>query len=331
MTDHETKTKAAPGQAQSSATPDRLTLIAFGAFVLLGGGASIAIRFTYGELAPYWSGVLRIGSAALIFWLLLLVRKVPLPRGRALVGAILFGVLSVGAAFLFIYYGLTKTPASLYQTTVAIVPLLTIFFASAHKLEQLSRRGVVGGILAVVGIAIAVSGSLFSGVAISLPHILAILAGAACFAEAGIVVKLFPRNHPYATNAIAMTVGALILAIASLIKGETWALPSTASTWLAMTYIVLGATVAGFLLYLFILGRWTASGASYGFVLVPIVTVILATFLTDETISLLFLVGAVVVIIGVYIGALMPAKKPAEPAEPVVEDIQVRPGLPTCV
>lgn len=131
--------------AGSSTMPDRTTLMAFAAFVILGSGASIAIRFTYGELAPYWSGVLRFGTAALIFWALMLARRVPVPRGRALVGAAVFGFLSVGAAFIFVYYGLTKTQASLYQTTMAIVPLLTIFFAAGHKLESLRGVGLLVG------------------------------------------------------------------------------------------------------------------------------------------------------------------------------------------
>ncbi|HSG18948.1 MAG TPA: EamA family transporter [Anaerolineae bacterium] len=341
MTNGDTKSGSISADGDSSAIPTTTILGAFAAFIILGSGASLAIRFTYGELAPYWSGVLRFGAAALIFWALLLIRRVPLPRGRALFGAALFGFLSVGAAFLFVYYGLTKTQASLYQTTMAIVPLLTLFFAAAHKLEVLRRRGVFGGILAVAGIAIAVSGSLSAGVEVSLPHILAILAAAACFAEAGIVAKLFPRNHPYATNAVGMTVGVIMLAAASLIRGETWTLPSSAETWLAMLYIILGATVGGFLVYLFLLKRWTASGTSYGFVLIPIGTVVLASLLTDETISLIFLVGAAVVLAGVYVGAIMPAKKPAqevaekpaipEEIEPDAENIQVRPGLPTCV
>jgi drug/metabolite transporter (DMT)-like permease len=75
-----------------------------------------------------------------------------------------------------------------------------------------------------------------------------------------------------------------------------------------MVFLILGATVIGFLLYLFALKRWTASGISYGFVLYPIVTVVLATFLTDEKISPLFLVGAAVVLLGVFVGALMPNK-----------------------
>jgi drug/metabolite transporter (DMT)-like permease len=334
--------------------PDRTTLIAFGGFVLLGGGAALSVRFIYGELAPFWSGALRFGLAALIFWALMVIRRVPLPRGRALIGAILFGLLS-GAAILLMYYGLTKTQASLFQTIAAIIPLLTLLFAAAHRLEKIRRRGVAGGLLAIFGIAIAVSGSLSTGVEVSLPHILAIVAGAACFAEAGIVIKSFPPNHPYATNAVGMTIATLILAAGSLIRGETWVLPSQASTWLALAYIVVGATAVGFLFYLFVLKRWTATGASYGFVLTPIVTVILASLLTDETITLVFVAGAAVVLAGVYVGALTPAKKKAKPSEPAVatepslsvvatessellvatepsmEDIQARPGLPNCI
>ncbi|MGB3714071.1 MAG: EamA family transporter [Candidatus Promineifilaceae bacterium] len=345
MTDNPTKPVTASPAAQSQSLPDRTTLIAFGGFVLIGGGAALSVRYIYGELAPFWSGALRFGLAALIFWALMAIRRVPLPRGRALTGAILFGSLS-GAAMLLIYYGLTKTQASFFQTLAAIVPLLTLLFAAAHGLETLRRRGVAGGLLAVVGIAIAVSGSLSTGVEVSLPHLLAIVAGAACFAEAGIVIKLFPPSHPYATNAVAMTINTSILAAGSLILGETWVFPSLASTWMAMAYIVVGATVVGFLLYLSILKRWTATGASYGFVLTPIVTVILASLLTDETIALVFVAGAAVVLAGVYVGALMPAKKVAEPSvpalatepselavatEPYMEDIHARPGMPNCI
>lgn len=317
------------GSAVDQSTPDRPTLAAFAGFIILAGSVAIAVRFTFGQLSPFWGGFVRFGTAALIFWLLMLVRRVRLPRGRALLGAVIFGALSVGLAMSLAYYGLTKTEASLYSTTVAIVPLLTLIFAAAHGLERFNRRGAAGGLLAVVGIAVAVSGSLLSDVEFSLPHYLAIVAGAACFAESGIVVKLFPPCHPYATNAVAMSVGSLILLTISLISGETWAMPSTVSVWLALAYIIVGGTVATFLLYLFVLQRWTATGTSYGFVLIPVVTVIFATLFTDETISLIFLLGAVIVLVGVYFGALSSSKKPAVPAEE--EDIQARPGVPTCV
>lgn len=327
MAESETITGVGTPHVLSSPSPDRLTLIAFAFFILLAGGAPIAVRFSYADLAPYWSAVLRFSLAALTFWLLMLFRGVRIPRGRALLGALIFGALNVGAAFLLIYYGLTRTGASLASTLVATVPLLTLFFAAAHKLEKMRRRGLIGGLLAMVGIAISVGSSLFSGAEVSLPHVVAILAAAACFAEAGVVIKLLPPCHPYATNAIAMTTGTLILGAASLIGGEPWVLPSSATVLLSLIYLVIG-TVGVFLLYLFILGRWTATGASYAFVLNPLVTMILATFLTDEVISLTFLAGAAVVLLGVYVGALMPGKEPAEPPE---EDIHTRPAVPTCM
>jgi drug/metabolite transporter (DMT)-like permease len=327
MAEAELKPEMGTTRGSSSIAPDRMTLVAFGLFILLAGGAPIAIRYTYEDLAPYWSATMRFGLAAVIFWVLMLARGVHFPRGRSLLGAVLFGTLSVGAAFLFVYYGLIRTGASLGSTILATVPLLTLFFAIAHKLEKMSRRGFLGGLLALTGIAIAVGGSFFSGSDVSLTHVIALLAAAACFAEGGIVIKLFPPCHPYATNAIAMSVGAIILAAASLVKGEPWILPSSQNVWLSMIYLVIGSVVA-FLLYLFVLGRWTATGTSYAFVLNPLVTVVLAAFITDEIISPIFLAGAGVVLLAVYVGALRPA---GEAAESSGENIHKRPAVPTCV
>jgi drug/metabolite transporter (DMT)-like permease len=210
--------------------------------------------------------------------------------------------------------------------------LLTLLFAAIHHEEPITRNGVAGSVLAVAGIAIAVGGHFFSGVTLSPLHILAVFLAAACFAEAGVVIKLFPHPHPYATNAIAMTIGAVIVAVASLAIGETRTLPTLPVTWLALAYLV-AAVTGNFLLYLFILDRWTASGASYSFVLTPFVTMVLAAVILYEVIPPLFLLGAVVVAAGVYIGALRPSKKlPEVHAEPslAAEDIHYRPGVPNC-
>lgn len=286
--------------------PDRTTLIAFLAFIVVSGGASVAIRFTYADLPPFWSATARFLCGAIFFWIVALIRKIPMPRGKALIGAALFGVFSMGLSFTFIYWGLVKTPASLYQTIVALVPLLTLFFAFFHGLEPFRGRGLLGALLTVVGIVVAVGGSPSAD--LSILHILAIIAGAACFAEASVVAKIFPRSHPIATNAVAMPVGALILGIASFLSGEKAVLPSTATTWIAFAYIVIFVTIIAFLLFLFVLGRWTASGTSYSFVLIPLVTIVLASWLAKEQITWQFMLGGTLVVLGVWIGALLPSK-----------------------
>jgi hypothetical protein len=84
----------------------------------------------------------------------------------------------------------------------------------------------------------------------------------------------------------------------------------------------------GFLLYMFVLGKWTASGTSYGFVIVPLVTIVVAATIAGETITLNFLLGAVFVLAGVFVGALLPSK--AKPVE--IEECKDRSGqvLPRC-
>jgi drug/metabolite transporter (DMT)-like permease len=287
--------------------PDRRTLIAFAGFVLISGTAAIVIRFTFRELAPNWSGALRFGSAALIFWALVLIRRVPLPTGHSLAGALIYGALGTGVGYVLVYWGLVKTQAGLYQLTMAIVPLLTILFAGLKGLEHIRGRNLGGALLALMGIAIAMSGSFAAGFSVSLPHVVAIAAGAACYAEAGIVAKMVPRIHPFAMNALGMTVGSTILLIASFVTGESHNLPAGKDIRLALAYLVVMVTVVNFLLYLYILGRWTASGASYSYVLTPIVTVVLAALFAGETITPIFLAGGALVLFGVWYGALRPA------------------------
>jgi drug/metabolite transporter (DMT)-like permease len=308
MAVNESQLKSSAVSAQQSlAFPDHTTLIAFIFMVLVAGGAAVAIRITFVELPPFWSGGARFGLAALIFWVLMLVRRVALPRGKALAGAALFGFLGVGASFLFLMWGLVETPASLFQVIGALVPLLTILFAFLHRLEKLRWQGITGALLAVAGIAFAVNG--YKGVAISIPHILAIVAGTACIAESLVIAKLIPRSNPIATNAVAMTVGSAMLLSVSLLTREQWVIPTKSATWAAYLYLVVFVSVIVFLLYLWLLGRWTASGTSFAFVLMPLVTIVLASLISDEAITLSLIIGAALVISGVLFGALINPKR----------------------
>jgi drug/metabolite transporter (DMT)-like permease len=100
-----------------------------------------------------------------------------------------------------------------------------------------------------------------------------------------------------------MTVAGIELLAASLVLGETQSIPVRASTWMALGYITVFGSVVMFGLYLVGLSRWTASGMSYSTLMLPFVSVTVATLLTGEAFSIAFVIGGLVMLAGVYLGA----------------------------
>jgi drug/metabolite transporter (DMT)-like permease len=293
-----------------SGAANRSTLAAFVLMVVLAGGNAVAVRLSNSALPPFWGASLRFGAAAFVFWALVIARGLVVPRGRALQGAVLYGVFSVGLAYAFLYWGLLRSPASLAGAVLAFAPLFTLLFATVHGLEELRWQGVIGALVATGGVLLGALGA--SGGAVHVPSVLALVAGVACLAEATVLFKLFPRSDPLVTNAIALTTGTPLLAVLSRFAGEAWNLPTSPRGWAAVAYLALIGSVAVFYLYLHVLSRWTASATSYSFLLIPVATVVIAALVLGEAITASFLVGAALVLAGVWVGAIQSPPKKVE-------------------
>ena len=280
---------------------DRRILLAFAGVVLLAGSNIVAVRFSNRELDPFWGAGIRFLGASLILWALVARGHHSLPKGRALGGAVGYGILSFLVAYAFFYWGSQEVPAGLGGTIMASVPLLTVMLAAAHRLERLRLRGVLGAVVALTGIAVMSSGALAGDV--SLVSVLAVVVAAAAAAESGIVLKLLPSAHPVVTNAIGMSVGSVLLLMLSHLAGESWEMPVNPSVRAAILYLAIASPFL-FMLVVYVIQRWTATGASYQFVLFPIVSVIGGALLLGEDVTSSLLFGAPLVLAGVYVGAL---------------------------
>src|SRR5262249_53442688 len=140
----------------------RVTMFVFFLTALLGGGTSVAVRFSNMELAPFWGATIRFAGSGLILWLILLLKQIPVPNRRALLVLLLTGFFSVGVSFALLYYAFVALPASLGSIIVALGPLFTFFLAILHRTEKFRWQGLLGGVIAVTGIAIAIKAQ-FSG------------------------------------------------------------------------------------------------------------------------------------------------------------------------
>ena len=295
-----------------TANRERVALACFLTSALLAGGNGVSIRFSNRELPPLWGAGLRFSLAASLLLVVMAVLRLGFPRGRVLTAALLYGTLNFGAAFALAYYALVRLHAGLGQTLLALVPLGTLLLAVAQRQERLRVAAVVGTLLALAGVAVISRGPLRESV--PLLSLLAALGSALCIAQAAVLVRRFPPVHPVTMNAVGMATGAALLLAGSLLAGEPRMLPQRAATWAAVGYLVVAGSVVVFVLYLVVLRYWAASRAAYGFVLIPFVTVVLSAWLDDEPLRAGLLLGGLLVLAGVYVGALRPAKAPPTPA-----------------
>ncbi len=282
--------------------PDRLTLAAFGGAVLIGGSNFVGVKFSNAELAPMYGAAARFTAAAVIFLLLAWALSLPLPRGRAMLGAALYGALGFGVAYGFMYFALIEISIGTASVIMATVPLFTLAFAVLHGQERFTVRGIIAGILALAGIGVMSVHSLNADA--PLVHLLAGVVAACAIAEATVVVKGFPRADPVTTNAVGAVAGSLLLWVASIVAGESWILPEQGRTWAAFAWLATVGSIGLLYLILFVVGRWTASASVYVLTLMPVVAVALGALLADEAITPEVVGGTALVLLAVYVGAI---------------------------
>lgn len=288
--------------------PDGKTYAAFAAAVVIGGANFIAVSFSNKELPPQFGASLRFALGALLFLVIARVRHVPLARGRSAAGAALYGLLGFGAAYALLYYALDGLAAGTVAVIVAAVPLFTLVMAVLLGQETLSLRGIAGGALAILGIAILSVGSLGGDLGAS--YLIAALIGTVAIAASTVVAKAFPDVHPISMNAIGMVAGTVLLVLSSLVFAEHWALPRQGRTVAALTWLVIFGSVGLFQLFLYVIKRWTASATVYAVTSMPVVAVILGALMLDQPITAEILAGGSLVIAAVYVGAISGARRP---------------------
>jgi drug/metabolite transporter (DMT)-like permease len=293
-------------------SPDGVTLAAFTALVVVGGGNFLAVRLSNLELPPFWGAGLRFGLAAVLFIAIAGGLRLRVPRGRQLALTALYGTLAFAAFYALMYWALVRVTASVATVVLASVPLVTLLLTAAQGLERLRARNAAGALLALAGIAWMTLGP--QHVVVPLAALVAMLAAAVCVGQSIIIGKRLSANHPAMTNAVGMTVGASLLLALSALTGESWALPREPEALVAVVYLVTLGSVGLFVLVLLVVRRWTASATSYMFVLFPVSTMMLELVLLGEPVTAQAATGAAMVMAGVWFGALGPgARRSAAP------------------
>jgi drug/metabolite transporter (DMT)-like permease len=281
---------------------ERIALASFIGSAVFAGGNAVSIRFSNRELDPFWGATLRFALAGLLLVAVVALLRIEWPRGRALTGSVLYGLFNFAGSFGFAYYALVRLHGGIGQTLLALVPLATLLLAVAQRQERIRARAVTGCVLGLSGVAVISRAPLQDSVPVA--SVLAILGGVLCFAEAAVLVRRLPSVNPVAMNAVGMVAGAVLLFAITLIAGDAIELPEKSATWFAIAYLVVLGSGVVFVLGLVVLRYWEASRFSYIFVVIPPIAIAVSAWLDDERIGPELILGGLLIVVGVYIGAL---------------------------
>jgi drug/metabolite transporter (DMT)-like permease len=274
----------------------RLVLLAF-----VWGWSFLFIKVAVEGLTPTTVAAARIGLGAIALHLVLRIRHESLPTDRtfwrhAAVSALFANILP----FTALAWGEQRITSALTAVLNASTPLFTALAGLLYLKTRMDRRGVVGLLVGIAGVAIAagVGGADLAGS--SATGALAAVGAGACY---GFALTYASRHQ--------MGVSPLVAAAGQLSAGIVLLLPVAVATSVhdgielrphrVLAVALLGFVGTGFAYLLYYrsvadLGPTTTSLVTY---MVPVIAVAVGVALLDETFHVRVVVGGVMIIVGI--------------------------------
>jgi drug/metabolite transporter (DMT)-like permease len=296
-----------PSIAAAPATPAAfgLTDVLLFLMAVIWGVNFVVVKYATTVFNPVAFTGLRVGTVAAFLWLVCLARGgTSLPR-RDVIALLLLGALGNGIYQLFFVHGVARTRAGNAALIVGSVPAFVALIARARG-ERLRAMTVVGITLSVVGVALVIAGSgsanPSTGETKLLGSVLVFIA-VLCWSVYTIMLQPYTtRIDVVELSAMTMLGGAIPLMIASTpaLIATDWSRIG-GNGWLALTYSsVISMGIAYFFYYrgLRVLGPTRTAVYSN---LQPIVALLAAWPLLNETPTIFQGVGAATIVAGVFL------------------------------
>ncbi len=285
--------------------------------------------------AFFWAGAFIAGKMATIvfepftltFWrflfalpLIFLLLKIKEPNGmipnkEQVLPLIILGVVGTLGYHFFFFLALTHTTAINSSLIGAANPMVTTVLAVLFFKEKISIIRLIGVVVSLFGVFSVITGLDFQLVAdlgFNIGDIYMAL-GVVCFSSYALLSRRFMNDYqisPLTTTAytfLVCTVSSLVLGL--ILESPLESLPmATTEVWLEVLYMAIFASVVGYYLQLNAIHKIGAPQTMMFINLVPVYTIVLASAILGETISILKLLSAILIICGVYL-ASRPEKK----------------------
>ena len=297
-----------------TANEDRRNLTLLVLVGLIWGSAYPVIRF--GLLAgasPIAFAAARYVLSAAAVAALAAISGVPRPSARAAGLSALLGIPIVGMYGLLLYVGEETTSGGLASILIGVTPMLTALFAlPLLPGDALRRSGYLGLVVGFVGVFVLVFPPPGVRLASSIWGPLAVLGAAASFAAGSVALRAKrPEGETLWGVSVQFGIAAAFLLLVLPVLEPHSALPLSRDVLLALAYLVLLPSLAGYALYFYLHHRVGPSRANVVAYVNPVAALTVGTLLFGEAFQWWEIVGFGLVVVGL---TLVTRRAPAPPA-----------------
>jgi drug/metabolite transporter (DMT)-like permease len=269
----------------------------------LGGGAAVATRFMIGDYDPLLLAAVRFGGGALIILAIALLLRPAMPPRADWPAVAGLGVLFY-AVFIFIYnLSLSYTTVGRATLALSTLPLVTMAAGALLGLEALSTRKTVGVLLAMGGVAVALSASLGSSPPGAWRGDLIMAGATICMALYNVYSRPYTqRSSPLGFLAMSMVAGGAVLLAVSAATGRLAELARFDTTQaLVGLYLAAGGGAFGFFLWVLALKYASPTRVANTITINPMIAMTAGALALGEPVTLPLVLGLAAVIAGVWV------------------------------
>ena len=263
----------------------RITL-AFVCCVLIWGSTWYAIELQLGVVAKEWSLVYRFALASLVLFCICLVRRDRLivPRANHIWMAST-GLFMFSATYIFTYTGAEYLTSGLVAVTFSLLSFFNILNARIFLKNKIQPTALAAALLGIVGLALIfkpeVKALSFEDQAAT-GVFFCVIAAVVCSFGNTIAGAPASQNQPLLPfNAWGLGYGALFNLIYAVSVGAPIGFDPRLPYVVSLIYLAVAGTVVAFTLFIWLIDKIGLGRTAYMSVLIPVVALIISTFLED--------------------------------------------------
>ena len=269
----------------------------------------VVAKVTLQEVPPMSLAFVRFTLATLLLLPFLLIERDKLKISKKdLPQLIAIGALMSTLNIALFYLGIartTATTASVLTMTIPVVSVLTAWWIFKEKIYTFNLFGILLGLLGaalVIGLPVYILGtSLFSEAILG--NLLIILASISWVAGAILSKKMLTKYSTLTITAIVFLVGMITFALPAAVEyfqNPSWPLKMTFLGIFGIIYIAVLSSTSAYFLFEWGLGKLGVVKADLFQYIEPVIAVTLGILLLGEQIRFTFVIGALLIGLGVY-------------------------------